>query len=597
MTRWLSVLLALITCPLPSNAPNAALDPSWGFALHAWASSDIPVTYFTYGPLGFLTVPVLWNRWTYLLALLFVLGIHVALCRLLLVRLLRIAPLPVAVVVTFLVAALTDAFIAEAFTVVLALLAAEVLQKGVGRPRLWFAGGVALSGLALLVKFSTGVTALALLVVVAFALANGVRARFVTAAAAAGCSIALSWLAFGVLTGDFGAFPGWLTASREIARGYPAMAVELLEPTAVHYLLGLAVAGGLVATALVLAARTRDTARLAVGAVLLLLGYLFFREGYTRHDDLHEASFIAAMTVLPFALILGRRSRWALVPLVVAPMGFSLWLSDGRIVEERYNIGNTAATVVGHLGDAIDPAPVQKQAAQDIRSAFPIPADALAALRDRRVQVDPFNTGVLWAYDLEWGPSKVWALYTSYTPWLDNRNAASIRSSSGPESILRYGEAGGIDSRVARFESPAYQLTEQCAWRSAVVSGSWQVLEPSTNRCSPGRRIGAVRFVPGQRFGVPLASRPDSIVTVRFELDVAVSTQLWSLAFKPRTERYLTMDGRRHRLVVANAGQPLVLRVPAGVSGDPGTFAAVNPQVLQLDLPGTAVFEEVELMS
>ena len=84
-----SLLIAVFTVPLTSNAPRGGIDPSWGFAMHAWVSGsagDVPVTSFTYGPLGFLTVPVLWGSWTYLLALLFVLGVQVVLCRLLMAR-------------------------------------------------------------------------------------------------------------------------------------------------------------------------------------------------------------------------------------------------------------------------------------------------------------------------------------------------------------------------------------------------------------------------------------------------------------------------------------------------------------------------------
>ncbi|MCW2544651.1 MAG: hypothetical protein JWM40_2203, partial [Frankiales bacterium] len=138
---WLvSLVLGLLTCPLVSNVPTGAIDPSWGFAMHAWFSGSaghVPVTSFTYGPLGFLTVPVLWGTWTYLLALVFVLGVQVVLCRLLLARINAVAPWWVALIGTFVMAALVDVYVAETFLVTVALLAAHLLQNGVQEERRW----------------------------------------------------------------------------------------------------------------------------------------------------------------------------------------------------------------------------------------------------------------------------------------------------------------------------------------------------------------------------------------------------------------------------------------------------------------------------
>lgn len=577
---WASLLLALVTVPLGSNAPQGTLDPSWGFAMHAWVSGshgDVPVTYFTYGPLGFLTVPVVWGTWTYVLALLFVLGVQVALCRLLLARLRRVAPLWVALVGTFLVAALVGTYVAETFTVTGVLLAAELLQRSeLARPRLWLLGGTVIAGLAVLLKFSTGVVSLLLLAVVVFASAGQtVPRRLGAAAVSVVAAVLVSWTAFGLLTGHPLAFARWLHGSREIAGGYYAMAAATYSFPR-HYVLGGLLVGTLVLTAVAVAARARRLPHVTAAALVLIVSYLAFRQGFTRDDQAHQETFVSAMMLLPFALVLGQRSRWLLVPLIALPVTYGIWES-GTSRPVRYDVVATASHVAGHIRDAFDPGPVRRSAQADQQRMYAIPPDVLAALQGHRVQVDAYSTAAVWAYDLRWGPSAVWALYTSYTPWLDDENAASISRSTGPDRILRDTRHPTIDGRAGQLESPAYQLAELCRWRVLVTSPAWQVLAPGPDRCDPAVPRGSVRLVPGRSVAVPAAS-PGSIMTVRLRLDVDSRTRWASLLFKPRTERHLTLDDRRYRLVVANAGQPLVV---------------TGTRLLTVDLPGEAVFEEV----
>lgn len=583
----LSALIAVFTCPLTSNVPRGSIDPSWGFAMHAWVSGsagDVPVTSFTYGPLGFLTVPVLWGTSTYLLALLFVLGVQLVLCRLLIARFSCYLPLPLAVLATVGTAALVDVYVAESFLVTMALLAAHLMQTGVQRRREWLAGGVVLTGLALLVKFSTGTVCLLLLAVVVLALSR----RVLVAAGAVATALVVSWLAFALLTLRPFSFWHWLAGSRQVAQGYPAMAAEAFPDTARHYAIGIAIALALILVAVGLALRARAVVPAACAGVVVLVAYLSFRQGFTRHDNEHEGSFLSAMTFLPLALVLGRRSRYLLMPLIVVPMVFAV--TSGQ----RWNPADRVSTVADHL---FRTGSVRTDARAALREALPLPAPVLSALVGHRVQVDPYNTAVLWAYDLQWGPSEVWALYSSYTPWLDDHNAASISRSSdsyrGPDRILRYAGTPAVDGRSSDLESPRYQLTEQCRWTTEVVSGQWQVLKPIANRCGAPTSLGSTRFTARQKLVVPAPRNPGSVVTVRLELDLPASTKLWTLAFKPRTERHINLGGRWYRLVVATASQPLLLTVPAGLPGGARDFAPLSTTSLAVDLPGEAFFEEV----
>lgn len=597
----LSVLLAVLTCPFAPATPGPSLDLSWVFGTQAWVTGshgDVPVTYFTYGPLGFLTAPVVWARTTYTLALLFVFAIQVALCRVLLARLLRMTALPVAVVGTVLLAALVDTGSAELLVVVVALLAAELVQAGVTHPRIWLVGGAVLAGLVLLVKFSTGVVSLLLLVVVTAALAGpGRRRRLGTAAGATALALLTSATAFGLLTGHPAAFPRWLWASKQIAGGYSGMGYELQGgSTTQDYAFAVPMVLLLLVVAAALALRARALTQLVSATVVALVAYLAFREGFTRHDPVHLATFSTALLLLPLALVLGRRSRWLLLPLLAAALAFGVGQTHTTHPRHSYDLAGNVSRLANRLHLVVDAKATQERGRAMIDQDFQVPRDVQAALRGHRVNVDPWDTSAIWVYGLRWGPSSVWALYSSYTPWLDDHNAASLSASTAPDRILRRSGIGSIDNRNPAFESPSYQLAELCGWRQVVRSGHWQVLERGPDRCAAPTLLGVVKLVPGQPVTVPSPRTAGAVVTVRLQLDTTLRYKLESALFKPSMPRFMTLDGTSRRLVVATAGQPLVLLSPPGLPGLPDLFRPHDTRSITVDVPGTAVFEERDVI-
>ena len=594
-----SLLLAVLTVPFGPAAPSSGIDYSWGFALHAWTSGSngaVPVTYFNYGPLGFLTLPTVWNRTTYGCAVLFFVLVQVALCRVVLARLLRVVPWPVAVAVALVLAASVDNHPAELLVLVLALGATELLESGVTRPRAWLLGGSTFTGLVLLVKFSTGVISLLLLLVMTVALSTGgLPRRIGTAATSAALALGVSWLAFGLLTGGWGAFPGWLRGSKEVAGGYTAMAYEPARGGVGDYVLAVPMMVALFAVAVVLALRTRARTQVVSAATLGLATYLAFREGFTRHDTGHLMVLGSALLLLPLALTLGGRGRLLLLPMLAGPLAFSLWQTGTVHPAESYDLAGNVGRLANRVHLVVDAAPTQERARVALKQAFDVPPAVVEALRGHRVQVDPWDTGVLWAYGLRWGPSSVWALYSGYTPWLDDANARSLSATGGPDRILRALGPAAVDGRVANFESPAYQLEELCRWRQVLREGRWQVLERGPDRCAPPTLLSSVTLMPGHPVTVPAPRTPGSVVTVRLSLRTPLSYRLQALLFKPWVRHRVTLNGTARHVVVATLGQPLVLVVPEAESplaGLPGSGLPFAVTTIATDLPGTAVFEE-----
>src|SRR5689334_3864844 len=81
-TLAVGVVLLLCSWYFPNPAPSAGVDPSWEMGIHRALHDDLAFgrdVIWTYGPLGFLKVPVLFYVDTGLLALLYRVITHLAL--------------------------------------------------------------------------------------------------------------------------------------------------------------------------------------------------------------------------------------------------------------------------------------------------------------------------------------------------------------------------------------------------------------------------------------------------------------------------------------------------------------------------------------
>ncbi|HEV7400581.1 MAG TPA: hypothetical protein VGN84_09975 [Solirubrobacterales bacterium] len=99
---FLGLVVALLTFPTFSLTPSPGLDPSWGAGLQMAAHDGLVFgreVVFTYGPLGFLSVPTLWYQDLGAAAVAYAALVHILACTLILWAALRIFDRPLAVIV------------------------------------------------------------------------------------------------------------------------------------------------------------------------------------------------------------------------------------------------------------------------------------------------------------------------------------------------------------------------------------------------------------------------------------------------------------------------------------------------------------------
>lgn len=540
--------------------PTIGLDSSWEAAIHMAARNRLEFGSgidFTYGPLGFLAVPVLYFSSTGVLAALFSFGSRVAVCALVLRSSRRALALPVALVCTYVAGRSLQYVDNPQVLPLIPLLAYLTVLGPTRRAPSWVLPVAAGAGTAVLVlaKFNVGVVVLVMGMVAVWFAANRWRSVGMVLASFT-AALLVGWLA----TGNSPAhLLSWMSASAEIASGYStAMGLETTRGADVFLLVPalLVVIFGLWRGTTTWAPPRRAAAAVLVG----LFVFAAFKHGFVRHDD-HALGFFGVMPALFLGLgVSGRKAVAGFVVLVLLLLFAADGYSYRALLDPRPSFRtfrSLAADVIspGRRGAAIE---ASRKAQRDLYAIDPV---TMSALQGRTVHVDPWETSTMWAFpELDWRPLPVFHSYSAYTAALDERNAEALTGKGAPQRILRE-TPRSVDGRNADFESPAATLAMLCNYRQLSAGDKWQVLGRVPTRCGAPMPAGSVRVGPGDRVEVPRspAGTPALMFArVRGLNDSLVSAAVAFIYKGPET--YMeTDDGSRFRLVPDTADGPLLM--------------------------------------
>lgn len=576
-------ILALMTWPIPTLVPGPGLDPSWQAGLHLAVLQRIAFGtefVFSYGPLGFLGQPRLFSSITGGMAFAFTGLVHIAWCCLLLTLARRAFPLIVALPLAYLVASVVvePAEIAglAGFLVVTAL-AAGNCRAGITMSAI--AG--ALAGAMLLVKFNSGVALTLLGLAVPFLQRRRLLLGTAVYGASAVAALVLAWM---VTRNPLSSIPAFVATSVEMATGYSdAMALEEAGRSWEYVAAVLLTAGILLAGArlVVLPQRRHRLVLLAIGFTGM---WMLFKRGFTRHDA-HSVSFFLGCAVLPLAFrwragVAGRTvPAFLIVTGVLAAMAAYRISPSVHLSPRRH--ASLALDQARTLLDGERRGRAMELGRQDILRTLALEPETVNALQGGTVHVDPTEASAVWALRLPWKPVPVFQSYVAYTEHLDDKNAFALAAPArAPGLILRSLAPLGLDGRNPDFESPGYVTTLLCYYQERSASSGWQVVARRANRCGTPRSLGHREVRKGRTIEVP-QGEADEIVFAQLRFHPSVADQLQSRVFKPLDFPEVVLEGRRHRLVAATAGNPLLLRVPETLGftppfGGPATHAPVG---------------------
>jgi hypothetical protein len=645
-------LLGLLGLPAFTPYIGAGLDSSWVIAVATAADRGMSFgkgLIFSYGPLGFLASPAfavpalgvvsVWVRITFA----FLLGWLIAR------SLIVVAPWWAAAVVTVGgVWVLGGAFSlgAEAVLVPLLLFVGGFLDVlGTRKEPLSLRLAVlfgALAGTSLLIKFDTGCWGF-LFVLGALGLHGrairlglaGLASRVV--AAALGFSVALL-LWWGVLSQPIGDLAPWIRGSFEVLLGYDR---AMVRSGGNWWDLPAAVAACVVALFLgwLLTPKGRRS------YVCLLLGsasFLFTKQSFTRQDSGGHLVRIFALLVLALLVLLGVAKR-AESSSIVSSSADDIQSLDSQSLDsqsldsqsldsqsldfanrqqrhtmlpssrERVKSVSLVAVVLcsamvlqfTKTGDGLmawpdggflprafgwlkDPAQVVVQRKQLLRN-LKIGTALQTELLRGSVHIEPSETSVVLGIPaMQWKPLPIPQSYSAYTPWLDQKNAAALASSNGPEQVLY--ESSAIDQRVSRFESPSAMVSLICYYQSVYIDQRWTLFRRNSagsgkqsstsaplNACAgPTFELNSLIGKFGQRVDLDIEGLDEYLIVGRFDgFEVTNQTRLQELATRPAQFWFRIGDklqGAPGRFVPATAGQPHILSMPACLRNKLGSF-------------------------
>lgn len=593
----LAITLGVFTVPRIAG-PAPGIDASWatGLAMAAaqgmhWGQ-DIA---FTYGPWGFLDVPLAVSRAQLLTALLFNAAGFAALWGMLRLSLGHaFGPRTSSVAAAVAVGLLASSAAVTPSTAALAALAGLLVLRMVPEPRVaagpWvmpLAGAVA--GLLLDIKFVEGV-ALAVLALLVALTGPGriVRHASQTVVAILGAFV-LGWLAAGQALGDL---PAYVRTSVALASGYSdAMGAEQ-PPGLLSYLVAGVLGVAVLAIWVRMGERAGGGRRLAAPAVVAVVAFYGAKSGFTRHDDHDHAYFLLVGVVLCAALALRWRTALtaglACLALLFASTSWArfdpvaargAWASDLELVADH-----------SYQGDVLAAARSRAQA------AYAVSPGVLVRAQGHPVHVDPWEATAAWAYDLPWRPVPVFQQYAAYTATLDELNATALQHAPDDQAVL-LGAPTAIDGRNPRWESPRYELALACGYAPAAQDARWMLLTKVPARCGPpsarGPRV-AVRS--GQPVTVSTA-RPGEILLARFTpSSPGIATRLTTLVTKNPSPLVVEVaPGVDFRLPRQLADGPLLVHAPAEL-GWPASFGGgLDYRSLRFSEDGQVQFEAIAI--
>lgn len=591
-TPFLGVVIAALTWPIESQAPRVGPDASWVAGLYMALQGGLHFGtqfVFTYGPLGFLEHPALYDGTLWIVAFLYRGVVYLALATALVWAARRAMPAPLAAVLVYgllVVGYLDPAAVLLALVVCAAALSDDPPARA---PALVAVGGGTLAALELLGKLNFGLTIAALCAITLLGLDR--RRLYLPLFGTVFLVVFFAaWFATGQ---DLGQIPHFVPNSLQVLGGYSqTMGTDISN---VGWTRPWAVASVLLLVAFA-ALATRGNPlprRLASTTLFAVFGFAIFKQCFVRQGLGNGSDFFPLMLGAAVALAwqlprqlpripAGAPAAALTVPLAVLSIAAlptpSFWRSLEPGVHLEYLREGLRALALPSEREAL-----LREGSRAMISTYRLDPKTLALLRGRKVDVEPWEAAVAWAYHLDWQPLPVIQGYQAYTSPLDELNAEALAGENRPTAILRQNTrafAGtidaSIDDRYGPWDPPAAARAMLCHYRPVRTTERWQVLYPVADRCGAPRLLGRVEADTGA--AVPVPPAPDGeVVFARVEgLGVEGLETLRTVLYRAR-DRWATVDGRHSwRLVPATAADGLILG--AGERVDLPAPFALSPQ-------------------
>ena len=578
---------ALVVYPVRYHFAATGLDPSWAVALNyledkAYAHGrDIA---FTYGPLGYLILPMpfgsnLGRGIVFQLAgwLLFA-GVLAWLAFSRKFSLVRLAIFAACML------AGNDLFHEFGYAgpdfflgfLALLLLAASVTAEQWPIP---YCSAIVLAVLLVFVKLSTGMSAISAVFLLAAATFLFDRRRASRMLLLAALVVPLLFVAgYLIYVPSVDSLVRYVRAAMDISSSYNSTMSQAGDPRALAIALGMLAVYALLCLAL-LWDRQRSFlfAFAAAGPLFLEFKHSFVREAGHTEIVFTFLPLLVGLIVL-FTTAAGRR-KWAVVAAVFLLAGVWCWRESGRVSWTHLAYSRGGLKNAATLADLANYSQLKRTLEDASRTNLAedrLPPDLLAHVAGHSVGIFPWEVSYAAANPIVYRPFPVFQTYSASTPFLDRWNAEFLEDPArSPEFLLV--EWKGIDNRHPFLDVPYTSIAMFREYEFDSLHGARLLLRRRSKPLDPSSRLvrsDSLRF--GQPLMVPESTHP---LYAQAFLKLSLIGRLRKFFFRlPEVD--IVMSSAGTRVVVA--------RVPPDVMED-----GIPVNFLPSDLAGTrALFEQ-----
>ena len=532
-SRWfpwiLGAALYFLTGPQLVNKPGRDLDSFWIISLamsvhhHLHWGSQVA---WTYGPLGFLEFTTLLFRGQWILSVLAVMAVHalfigsflwfVARCD---VR--RIWWIPLGATLLLIGPIVTplesQLALSTCFLGLVALL----------RPCTWrLASSVgALGAFGLLVKGTSAITCVCLIVIFALAGVFQRRRELLAAIPAAIVTFMGLWLISGQVVSEL---PSYLLNSIDLALSYSSALITAdPEPLPMAGII-MAVAFASIAVSAILQIVMQKNWNIWPFGLVGLTALIYYKEGTVRLDSFHSFVAPCMMAVVLIGLVgiaaangtrTSRRIAAGSLGIVAVYSVFVLTVAIGLPFDSTLGAG------LAHVGRypsaleyAISPEETAAFVIQNkafIRERSLLPDEMLDTIGHHSIGFFPNGVGLAYAENLSFDPFPVFQSYAGATTRLDEIAAQHLLGPDAPDFILWANSP--IDGRNLSYDEPAVTRALWSEYRTEAVSSTgWVLLRHDPATITP-QVVGVFESGINNWVQVP-ATPPRSIMTASFTL-------------------------------------------------------------------------------
>jgi hypothetical protein len=598
--RWAYIAAAFLVLgawPTWRLGIATGVDPSWTTGLtlarvhHLAFGQQIG---YTYGPLGFATVPLAFDGWGLLVAALYTaLGLLALVVGISLLALRRFRePYGYVFVGVLLLTAPIGLFASECYSLGLVAIGCAVAERPLrGRVDEVVAALGAATAAQFLVKPGAGVIAAGACAISVLAAGDGRLRRSALAAGAFTVVLLALWLA---LAQPLRTLPDWVLLTVSLSRGY-ANALAYEDPARrFEYVTIVALVAALAVVA-VRGIRTspRRIDTMVEACVLGLVMWVVLKESFIRHD-LHSALAFFAVGVLALAVgpdLPGTSVRTTMIVasclLTATAVNTSVVLNLDPTDSVRSALASITAVVLPSERGRI-----AEDSQESAMAAYALPPAFLHRMQMGTVHLDPSETSAIQAYGLRWAPVPVFQRFQAYSMRADQLNAEMLGRDEGPDRILRK-RVEAIDGRNDLWNSPLYVLGLLCRYRQWGATERWQLLERNRDRCGRETVIARQTAAAGEDVTVPAPRRTGSVVVARVRWRRDLTDRLAEFLLKPRRPFKLAADGSVYRVAQGPDSGPIVVRVPSSLGWGPAFGGGTSYHTLRANDRATYEFSEI----